>query len=165
MKEALDSFIGGELLEGESAYVCNECKKKVRALKRTSIKRISPTLIIHLKRFEYVVERQAHRKLSDYFEFPMNLNILPYTKEGIASSEKGVSDDIKDPSHYQYQLAGVLVHSGHADSGHYYSFIKERNSNGKKKKFFSFFMFCFNFFWKKKKIHVNLNGFDLMIQM
>jgi hypothetical protein len=37
-----------------------------------------------------------------------------------------------DDSYYEYELVGVLVHSGSADSGHYYSFIKERqggNSN------------------------------------
>lgn len=28
--------------------------------------------------------------------------------------------------HYIYQLTGVLVHSGSANSGHYYSYIKER---------------------------------------
>lgn len=29
---------------------------------------------------------------------------------------------------YLYQLVGVLVHSGSANSGHYYSYIKERSS-------------------------------------
>ena len=28
------------------------------------------------------------------------------------------------PEYYQYSLRGVLVHTGTADSGHYYSFIK-----------------------------------------
>jgi len=28
---------------------------------------------------------------------------------------------------FEYHLVGVLVHSGSADSGHYYSYIKERN--------------------------------------
>ena len=30
---------------------------------------------------------------------------------------------------YEYQLVGILVHSGSADAGHYYSFIKERNKS------------------------------------
>lgn len=30
----------------------------------------------------------------------------------------------KDPSYYQYELAGILVHTGTADYGHYYSFIR-----------------------------------------
>lgn len=32
----------------------------------------------------------------------------------------------KDDSYYEFELVGVLVHSGSADAGHYYSFIKER---------------------------------------
>ena len=28
-------------------------------------------------------------------------------------------------------MVGVLVHSGSANSGHYYSYIKERNENGR----------------------------------
>ena len=38
------------------------------------------------------------------------------------------SIDEKDDKYYQYELVGILVHSGSADSGHYYSFIKERGS-------------------------------------
>ena len=33
---------------------------------------------------------------------------------------------LKDDSYYEYELVGVLVHSGSADAGHYYSFIKDR---------------------------------------
>ena len=32
-----------------------------------------------------------------------------------------------DPSYYNYNLAGILVHRGVADHGHYYSFIKQRD--------------------------------------
>ena len=32
----------------------------------------------------------------------------------------------RPPSYYQYELAGILVHTGTADYGHYYSYIKER---------------------------------------
>jgi len=38
--------------------------------------------------------------------------------------------------YYQYELVGVVVHSGTADQGHYYSMIKERTS--KKDKWYKF---------------------------
>lgn len=31
----------------------------------------------------------------------------------------------KPSEYYQYDLVGVIVHAGTADSGHYYSYIKE----------------------------------------
>ena len=30
--------------------------------------------------------------------------------------------------YYEYQLRGVIIHMGTADSGHYYSLIKDGNS-------------------------------------
>ena len=30
---------------------------------------------------------------------------------------------------FRYDLVGITVHTGTADGGHYYSFIKERNEN------------------------------------
>jgi ubiquitin C-terminal hydrolase len=48
---------------------------------------------------------------------------------------KQENDDImsvsEEPNKYLYRLVGVLVHSGGADSGHYYSYIKERKENGR----------------------------------
>ena len=46
-----------------------------------------------------------------------------------ASKKKRSSKVKKEDSYYEYELAGVLVHSGSADSGHYYSFIKERQQS------------------------------------
>jgi len=34
----------------------------------------------------------------------------------------------KPAAHYQYELRGVVVHSGSAFAGHYYSYIKVRGS-------------------------------------
>ena len=36
-------------------------------------------------------------------------------------------DPLKYPKeYYEYALSGVVVHTGTSDSGHYYSFIKDR---------------------------------------
>lgn len=44
---------------------------------------------------------------------------------------------MKSDAYYHYELRGVLVHSGGADAGHYYSYIKERipDQNGEYKWF------------------------------
>lgn len=43
--------------------------------------------------------------------------------EGVPGGEQAFPD-----AYYEYKLAGVLVHMGTADSGHYYSYIKRRDS-------------------------------------
>lgn len=43
------------------------------------MKKLPPILAIQLKRFEYDFERVCAIKFNDYFEFPRNLDMEPYT--------------------------------------------------------------------------------------
>ena len=49
----------------------------------------------------------------------------PWTYSGIKEQENEQFIDENPEGYYDYQLSGVLVHSGNADAGHYYSYIKE----------------------------------------
>lgn len=89
------------------------------------------------------------------WQFPWVLNMEPYTTEGVARRESNTSPQVDTDSEsgsvtdlhisasnsslqsntsgvsisapeIQYELVGVIVHSGQANAGHYYSFIKER---------------------------------------
>jgi ubiquitin carboxyl-terminal hydrolase 9/24 len=51
--ESLESFVEGEMLEGNNAYHCEKCDKKVSTLKRVCIKRLPRYMILVLKRFEF----------------------------------------------------------------------------------------------------------------
>ncbi|XP_057829363.2 uncharacterized protein LOC131040449 isoform X2 [Cryptomeria japonica] len=146
--ESLESFVQGDLLEGEDAYLCEKCNKKFDALKRTCVKSLPNTLVIHLKRFDFDYETMQQLKLKDRFEFPIHLDMKPYTVEGLAlreSQSQGIGNsersavnegsqgdlsDLRSDSYYQYDLVGVVVHSGTAFAGHYYSYIKERPGDG-----------------------------------
>ena len=46
----------------------------------------------------------------------------------MSRKSKVLQRDVKQP----YDLVGVVVHSGQANAGHYYSFIKNRYSSGEK---------------------------------
>lgn len=68
-------------------------------------------------------------KINEYFEFPTCINMEPYTLDYLIGKESGQIDELKtdvNKDQFEYELVGVLVHTGTADSGHYYSFIKER---------------------------------------
>lgn len=87
--ESLDLYVQGDLLEGENQYHCGQCDKKVDARKRTCIKKLPDNLIIHTKRFEFDMEMMRRVKVNDYYEFPHELNLEPYTLEGLARREEG----------------------------------------------------------------------------
>lgn len=49
------------------------------------MKKLPPILAIQLKRFEYDYERVCPIKFNDYFEFPRDLDMEPYTGQSIVS--------------------------------------------------------------------------------
>lgn len=68
--QALDEFIKGEVLEGENAYFCDKCDKKVKALKRVCLKDLPQIMIVTLKRFEFDYDTMEKFKLNTYCSFP-----------------------------------------------------------------------------------------------
>uniref|UniRef100_A0A2K5QGA4 ubiquitinyl hydrolase 1 n=1 Tax=Cebus imitator TaxID=2715852 RepID=A0A2K5QGA4_CEBIM len=137
--DSLEQYIKGDLLEGENAYHCEKCDKKVDTVKRLLIKKLPRVLAIQLKRFDYDWERECAIKFNDYFEFPRKLDMGPYTVVGVeklendnVNSENQLLKQKEQPENEttgstKYRLVGVLVHSGQASGGHYYSYIIQRN--------------------------------------
>jgi len=137
--ESLRLYVDGEALEGDNKYLCEEANKKVDAVKRICIKELPQTLILHLKRFEFDLDFMKKVKVNDCCEFPFTLDMDPYTLDGIDRREKAAAEainegldgikameDVESAPDSEYELVGVLIHTGTADSGHYYSYIKER---------------------------------------
>lgn len=62
-------------------------------------------------------------KINDEFQFPHHIDMTPYTVEHLSDPEQTIAPDI-------FELVGVLVHTGTAESGHYYSYTLERPSSG-----------------------------------
>lgn len=60
---------------------------QVDTVKRLLIKKLPPVLAIQLKRFDYDWERECAIKFNDYFEFPRELDMEPYTVAGVAKLE------------------------------------------------------------------------------
>ncbi|XP_063491520.1 ubiquitin carboxyl-terminal hydrolase 9Y isoform X5 [Symphalangus syndactylus] len=137
--DSLEQYVKGDLLEGANAYHCEKCDKKVDTVKRLLIKKLPRVLAIQLKRFDYDWERECAIKFNDYFEFPRELDMGPYTVAGVAklerdnvnsenqSTEQKEQSDNETTGGTKYRLVGVLVHSGQASGGHYYSYIIQRN--------------------------------------
>ncbi len=143
--DSLEQYVKGDLLEGANAYHCEKCNRKVDTVKRLCIKKLPSVLAIQLKRFDYDWERECAIKFNDYFEFPRLLDMEPYTVRGLAKIEGETIDDdltVYDEESFadketctKYDLCGIVVHSGQASGGHYYSYILYKSKNGTKKWF------------------------------
>jgi hypothetical protein len=53
------------------------------------------------------------------------LDMFRYTADGLEALE-GKGNPTQPRSTFLYELKGIVVHSGSAFTGHYYSYIKER---------------------------------------
>ena len=121
LHESFQKLIAGDTI---SDYQCEKCVKKVDITRRTVLSDLPNILIIHLQRIIFNFDTYANEKINSRLEFPLELNIFPYTKEG---GQGGEGDE-----NYFYELIGIVVHSGTADLGHYYSYIRDSFSDTKK---------------------------------
>jgi len=147
VQDSLKFFVEGEMLEGDNAYYCEKCEKKVNTLKRCCIKRMPNILFLVLNRFEFDFDTMQKIKVNDYCEFPMELDMSPYSQQELAKQdlikqmeEKNLSiDDLNEDqlhilkkkipeNYYKYKLKGIVVHYGTAEQGHYYAFIQDREN-------------------------------------
>lgn len=129
--ESLNAYVEGEHMEGDNKYKCSTCDRHVDAVRRSCLKEMPDSLIFHLKRFDFNLRTLARSKINDYFAFPGRLNMQPYTIEHLSNSPEGSTED-------WFELVGVLVHAGTAESGHYYSFIRERPTSRQNESWFEF---------------------------
>ena len=137
LPDALKLMVAGEQVDYKWDMEDGSTKQLPTTM-RHSIKVLPPHLIIHLKRFEFDYTTFQQKKVNSRFEFPHKLNMKPYTLEGrpdkVGAQNSGGDDskhaeELHPDEYYEYELMGIVVHSGTCNSGHYYSFIKERDAS------------------------------------
>ncbi|KAK5941021.1 ubiquitin-specific protease ubp15 [Knufia obscura] len=113
LDESFKDYIQVETLDGENKYDAGPPHGLQDAKKGVIFEEFPPVLHLQLKRFEYDINRDAMMKVNDRHEFPDQIDLTPY-----------LSPDAKKSEPWDYQLHGVLVHSGDFNAGHYYAFLK-----------------------------------------
>ena len=141
-----------DMLEGDNMYTCSQCNKKVRAEKRACFKKLPKILAFNTMRYTFNMITMLKEKVNTHFSFPMQLdmssymehNLIPNDKEEMSGSDKksesqtvaassskpSTSQKQQQNESYEYELIGVTVHTGTADGGHYYAFIREQGGSG-----------------------------------
>jgi len=101
VQDSLRAFVQGEEMVGSNAYKCSLCDAKVDTTKRTVFNALPPTLIFNLKRFEMDYNTMRTLKINDRIEFPMTLNMKPYTKVSHATARpRSRTPTSRHTSHY-----------------------------------------------------------------
>jgi ubiquitin carboxyl-terminal hydrolase 7 len=113
LQDSFKDYIQQETLDGENKYWAGDEFKYQDAHKGVIFTSFPDVLHLHLKRFEYDIQRDAMMKVNDRFEFPETFDAAPYLEKTADHSEPWI-----------YKLHGVLVHSGDLNAGHYYAFLK-----------------------------------------
>ena len=92
MKDVDDSF--SKFIDSETIqdYKCDACEKR-GVTKRDLLKALPNVLILHLKRFTFDMQTFRQVKVNTKFEFPEELNLEPYTMEGIQWREQKAQKD------------------------------------------------------------------------
>jgi len=136
--DSLDALVTGETLEGDNAYACDFCAAKVTARRRLCIRSLPNFLVLTLRRFDFDMDTMNRVKLNNYCDFPLLLNMEPYTLEAVMRKDAQSAQEDKEAEspaseeipadYFQYQLRGVVIHMGLAEAGHYYSYILDKAS-------------------------------------
>ena len=117
LKDSLNSFFEGEILDGENKYFCEKCKNKVRAEKKITVKDLPQCFVFVLNRFEYYYDKMLRNKISNYCELPDVIDMTPFY------------DWVEVDSDLHFYLTGMIIHRGSSEIGHYYSIIKDPDLN------------------------------------
>ena len=113
LEESLAEFVRGESVDyswEEKGGNGERFSRSLPTTKRTLIDTLPPHLIFHLRRFDFDFETCRLVKKNDRFEFPLRLNMLPYTTAAEYPSARN-EDSV-------YELGGVVTHIGTAESGY-----------------------------------------------
>lgn len=190
LEDGLTTYVKEEVLDGDNKVECDACKEEMTAnndqesiekklYKKATVKRdcfgeLPNVLVVALNRFELDYETFETVKRNDRVEFPMVLNMEPYTKEFIEAREaeeearqsganendgedmgdndsesrgaptrliRATSEDMTgENGKYAYRLRGVVIHSGIAQGGHYYSLgrVPDNEDDGGDGKWYKF---------------------------
>ena len=112
IEDSFKNYCKTEIMDGDNKINCEVCNIKRTCHKRQIFKSLPNILVIALKRFEFDYDTMEKIKLNSYLKFPFELDMKDYLIE-----------DNKE-TNTLYELAGITIHDGMADFGHYYDFIK-----------------------------------------
>ncbi|OHT11381.1 hypothetical protein TRFO_19188 [Tritrichomonas foetus] len=110
--ESFDVFLEPDIFDGTNQYRADEIGL-IDASRSHAISKAPKFMIFQLKRFDFDLSTLKKKKINTQFKVEKIVDI----------SKVFENQQLVDP--VLYELCGIIQHSGNADGGHYYSYIKE----------------------------------------
>ena len=108
-------------------YHCSSCDKRVDLKKSNKICQLPDFLTFFLNRLGYDLYNGDRIKIGSKFEFPLEIDMSKYLADDLLQSEVK-SNSTEDNL---YELYAVIIHNGNPHRGHYFSYIRDFNHEGK----------------------------------
>ncbi|KAG0234178.1 ubiquitin-specific protease doa4 [Mortierella sp. GBA43] len=113
LTSCLNAFVESEVMEGDNAWNCPNCKKPRKAYKQLTISRVPNVLLIQLKRFSS--DGPFKNKIKAMVQYPIHdLDLTKYLPRRPGA----------EPQQVLYDLYAVSNHSGEVSSGHYTACVR-----------------------------------------
>ncbi|KAI3631149.1 hypothetical protein MIR68_010639 [Amoeboaphelidium protococcarum] len=132
--DCINEFTKDEILDQEESWRCPQCKVPRRAVKKLTIVRLPPILLVHLKRFS--ADGMFKQKVENYVDFPVNgLDLFPYLSGSLQQQLGGYyqqQQQQQQPNsqaiipYQKYSLYAISNHYGGMNGGHYTAFARNR---------------------------------------
>ncbi|GMH76605.1 hypothetical protein TL16_g07139 [Triparma laevis f. inornata] len=104
LEDCLRLFTSPETIDGDNKPLCTKCKKKRKSIKRITVHKFPPILVLHMKRFTF----PARTKLTTPIRFPLtSLDMSTFSFHNQSSPEP------------LYDLYAYTNHMGSLSGGHY----------------------------------------------
>lgn len=116
LSDCFTEFTKLEVFEKGDEWRCNQCHKKVQAIKTLTIDttKLPPVMVIQLKRFAYDKKTKQMNKISTPITFPLTIDASTFIE----------STNVTDQTHV-YDLFGIIVQNGSLSGGHYWAYVKD----------------------------------------
>lgn len=108
--QSLKDWEGVESLNGDNKIECDKCKTRSDAKKFQCVTTLPKVLNVCLRRLEFDMRTLTRKRVHDNFEVPLTVEL----GEGLSTSGSEKRNT--------YELNSVMIHSGTANGGHYYSY-------------------------------------------
>ncbi|QLG71101.1 hypothetical protein HG535_0B01390 [Zygotorulaspora mrakii] len=129
IEDCFNEFTKTEELETDEQWSCSTCKKKQPSTKKLTITRLPRNLVIHLKRFDNMLNKN-----NVFVEYPFLLDLTSYWASDFDGRlPPGVTDELPTRGQippFTYKLYAVASHSGSLYGGHYTAYVDKGINRG-----------------------------------